>query len=133
MIFSCQMYFIVMTSNVIRFLCLKVKIKLKFSRICLLYLHLILKPVERPVLTGFLNFKISKRPRPLCLGPHKDQDHGLVFIQFSPVWSPVFYRSLRLDLETLVIVHRSRRHRKQKTTLSLRVQTQFKFSNSDMT
>ena len=68
-------------------------------------------PVERPVsvLTGldqffggFLNFKISKRLRPLCLGPHKGRDHGPVFIQFSPVWSPVFYQSLRLDLETLL-------------------------------
>ena len=105
------MYFIVMTSNVIRFLHLRAQIKLKLSKIRLLYIHLILKPVERPVsvLTGldqffggFLNFKISKRPRPLCIGPRKDQDHGLVLIRFSPVGSPVFYRSLRPDLETLV-------------------------------
>ena len=50
---------------------------------------------------GFLNFKISKKPRPLCLGPRKDRDRGPVFIRFSPVRSPVFYRSLRPDLETL--------------------------------
>ena len=50
---------------------------------------------------GFLNFKISKRPRPLCLGPRKDRDHGPVLIRFSPVRSPVFYWSLRPDLETL--------------------------------
>ena len=50
---------------------------------------------------GFLNFKISKRPRPLCLGPRKDRDRGPVLIRFSPVRSPVFYRSLRPDLETL--------------------------------
>ena len=52
---------------------------------------------------GFLNFKISKRPRPLCLRPRKDRDHGPVLIRFSPVRSPVFYRSLRPDLETLVV------------------------------
>ena len=76
----------------------------------MLYIRLILKPVERPILVltgldwffgGFLNFKISKRPRPLCLSPRKDRDPGPVFIQFSLVRSPVFYRSLRLDLETL--------------------------------
>ena len=108
------MYFIVRTSNVIRFLRLRAQNKAKFSRIRLLYIHLILKPVERPVsvLTGFdrffggfLNFKISKRPRPLCLRPRKDRDHGPVLIRFSPVRSPVFYRSLRPDLETLVIIH----------------------------
>ena len=88
----------------------RLKIKIKFIRIRLLYIRLRLKPVKISVsvLTGldqffgsFLNFKISKRPRPLCLGPRKDQDRGPVFIQFSPVRSPVFYRSLRLDLETL--------------------------------
>ena len=87
------------------------KIKIKISRIRLLYIDLILKPVERLVMVltgldrffgGFLNFKISKRPRLLCLRPRKDEDHGPVFIYFSPVQSPVFYRSLRLDLETLV-------------------------------
>ena len=76
----------------------------------MLYIRLILKPVERPILVltgldwffgGFLNFKISKRPRPLCLSPCKGRDRGPVFIQFSLVRSPVFYRSLRLDLETL--------------------------------
>ena len=51
---------------------------------------------------GFLNFKISKRPRPLCLGPRKDRDRSPVLIRFSPVRSPVFYRSLRPDLETLL-------------------------------
>ena len=85
--------------------------KLKYSKIFLLYIHLILRPVERPVsvLTGFdrffggfLNFKISKRL--LCLRPLKDRDRGPVFIQFSPVRSPVFYRSLRLDLETLLTI-----------------------------
>ena len=84
-----------MTSNVIWFLCLKAQIKLKFSRIRLLYIHLILKPVERPVLTSFL--KVF-----LILKYQKDRDRGPVFIQFSPVRSPVFYRSLRLDLETLI-------------------------------
>ena len=52
---------------------LNLKIKLKFSRIHLLYIHLILRLVERPVLIltslnwffgSFLKFKISKRPRP---------------------------------------------------------------------
>ena len=38
----------------------------------------------------------------LILKYQKDQDHSPVFIWFSPVWSPVFYWSLRLDLETLM-------------------------------
>ena len=51
---------------------------------------------------GFLKFKISKRPRLLCLGPCKDQDHSPVFIWSSSVQSPIFYQ--RLDLETLLLV-----------------------------
>ena len=91
------MYFIVMTSNVIRFLHLRAQIKLKLSKIRLLYIHLILKPVERPVsvLTGldqffggFLNFKISKRPRPQRPRPR----FGPYSVQSSPVsgFLPVF-------------------------------------------
>ena len=51
---------------------------------------------------GFLKFKISKRPRPLYLGPCKDQDHSPVFIWSSSVQSLIFYQ--RLDLETLLLV-----------------------------
>ena len=54
-------------------LCLNLKIKLKFGRIHLLYIHLILRLVKRPVLVltslnwffgSFLKFKISRRLRP---------------------------------------------------------------------
>ena len=53
-------------------------------------------------LGGFLKFKISKRLRPLCLGPCKDQDRNPVFIWTSSVQSPIFYQ--RLDLKTLLLV-----------------------------
>ena len=46
------MYFIVMTSNVIQFLCLRAQNK---AKICLLYIHLMLRPVERLVLWQFLS------------------------------------------------------------------------------
>ena len=73
------------------------KIKLKYIRIHLLYICLILRLVERLVLTDFLAVF-------LILKDQKDRDYGPVFIQFSPVWSPVFYQSLRLDLETLLLI-----------------------------
>ena len=80
---------------------------------CLLYICLILKPVEGPVLVltglnwflgGFLKFKNIKKLRQPCLGPWKDWDHCPVFIQFIAVWSLVFYWSLRLDFETLCMI-----------------------------
>ena len=84
------MYFIIMTSNVIQFYVQGLKIRLKFSRICLLYIHLILRPVERPVSTDFLvvflNLKYQKTETALSrtLQIPRPQS-GLHFVQFSPV------------------------------------------------
>ena len=73
------MYFIVRTSNVIRFLRLRAQNKAKFSRIRLLYIHLILKPVERPVsvLTGFDRFFGGFLAVFLILKYQKDRDRSV--------------------------------------------------------
>ena len=88
------MYFIVMTSNVIQILCLRAQNKAKIQYNTSVINTFDIKACRKTNLDrffgGFLNFKISKRPRLLCLRPCKDQDRGLVFIQFSSVQSPVF-------------------------------------------
>ena len=67
------MYFIVMTSNVIRFLCLRAQNKAKIQYNTSVINTFDIKACRKTNLDrffgGFLNFKISKRPRPLCPGP----------------------------------------------------------------
>ena len=67
------MYFIVMTSNVIRILCLRAQNKAKIQYNITVINTFDIKVCRKSGLGwffgGFLNFKISKRPRLLYPGP----------------------------------------------------------------